>query len=92
MSTVNEVIQLLKSLEDDLNAYIYYDGQVGGLVSRSIKSLTEARGMLNEPTKLNAQETLKRVEGVRDEISPYAGYVPGFWTKINSVIEKLQTF
>lgn len=92
MSAVSEVVQTLKSLESDLGGYMAYDSMVAGLVSRSIKTLAETRKILSKPTKKNAQEALRKIEGVKNDLSPYASYAPALVIKIESIIGKLQVF
>lgn len=92
MSAVSEDVQMLKALESDLSEYMAYDAMVAGLVSRSIKTLAEAREILSKPTKKNAPEALKKIEGVKNDLSPYVGYAPALAIKIDSIIGKLQAF
>lgn len=91
MSEINEVMEALKSLESGLAGYMGYDSMVGGLVSRSIKTLAEVRQILGNPTKKNIQEALKKVKGCKDSLSPYAGYAPDLVRKADLVIGKLRT-
>ncbi|MDQ1279496.1 MAG: hypothetical protein QG670_758 [Thermoproteota archaeon] len=91
MSVVSEIIQAIKSFEDEVKGFMFYDSMVGGLVSRSLNTLAESREILSQPTGVNYQEALKKIEGVRSDLSPYTGYVPAMATKINSIIEKLRT-
>jgi len=91
MSGVDEVVEALKSLESALASYVGYDSMVGGLVSRSMKMLAEARRVLSEPTEENIQEALKNVRACRDGLSPYAGYAPELMRQAEDVIGKLQS-
>ena len=90
MSGVNEALEAIRSLETTLNGYMEYDGMVGGLVSRSLRTLVEMRGLLETPTKANVQEALNKFQGIYDRVSPYAGEAPDVVGKANLVMEKLR--
>ena len=90
MSAADDVIQAIKSFEDDVKGFMFYDSMVGGLVSRSLKTLTEAREILSRPTGANYQEALEKIEGVRSNLGPYVGYAPSMAAKIDSIIGKLK--
>ena len=90
MVTVEEVIEGINGLEQIADGYMGYDDMVGGLVSSSIKSIRDAKKVLEDPTKGNINKALKLIQEVKDGFEPYGGYAGDVMDKVNSVIEKIQ--
>ena len=90
MSTVSEVLELIASVEGNIGAYISYDSFVGGLVSRSLKTLSETRAILQNPTPESTQEAKNRIQGLKEDLGPYISQAPDIAQKIDEILNKLK--
>ena len=93
MATVKEIVDKMKDVEKVLSGYLSYDADVDGLVSSDIKDMSEARKLLEDPTKEKITQALKTIQSVKEDIDPYATYAMArpITDQIKSVLEALKT-
>jgi cytochrome c556 len=86
MGTVKDVVDKIGDLENVANGYLSYDAMVGGLVSKSIKGLKEAKKLLENPTKANITKSLDKIQSMKNDFEPYAAYATDVIEKVDAVI------
>jgi len=86
MVTVKDVVDKIVDLENVANGYLSYDAMVGGLVSKSIKGLREAKKLLEDPTKANITKSLEKVQSMKNDFEPYSAYATDMIEKVDAVI------
>ena len=91
MSTVNDVLELIATVEGNIGAYISYDSFVGGLVSRSLKTLSETRAILQTPTSESIREAEDKIQGLKEDLGFYISQAPEVAQKIDEILNKLKT-
>jgi len=89
MST-NETLKLIESLEEKVTPYLTFDNQVNGLVSKSLKTLTEIRTLLQNPTPENLQNAQLKGQQLREDLTPYLWLAPDIANKIDLILDKLK--
>ena len=85
MVSVKGVVDQIVDLENVMNGYLSYDAMIGGLVSKSIKGLGEAKKLLADPTKANISKSLK-IQSMKNDFEPYAAYATDVIEKVDAVI------
>jgi hypothetical protein len=86
MGTVKDVVDKIADLENVANGYLSYDAMIGGLVSKSIKNLGEAKKLLDDPTKANIAQSLAKIQNMKNDFEPYAAYATDVIEKVDAVI------
>ena len=86
MGTVKDVIDKINDLENVANGYLSYDAMVGGLVSKSIKGLRDAKKLLEDPTKANIAQSLDKIQSMKNDFEPYSAYATDVIEKVEAVI------
>jgi hypothetical protein len=86
MGTVKDVVDKISDLENVANDYLGYDAMVGGLVSKSIKGLREAKKLLEDPTKSNTEKSLEKIQTMKNDFEPYSAYATNVIEKVDAVI------
>ena len=89
MYKTEDIIIEVENIKKTLEQYLGYDSMVGGLISRSIKNLTDAQTLLENPSSKNAEEALAKVQIVKNDLSPYGSYAPKFMVDFNSLVDKI---
>ena len=86
MGTVKDVIDKINDLENVANGYLSYDAMVGGLVSKSIKGLRDAKKLLEAPTKANIAKSLDKIQSMKNDFEPYSAYATDVIEKVEAAI------
>ena len=90
MSAVSEVLEMIASVEGSIGAYISYDGFVGGLVSRSLKTLSETKAILQNATSESIREAEDKIKGLKEDLGSYISQAPEVAQKIDEILNKLK--
>ena len=91
MGSVKDVVDKINELENVANGYLSYDAMVGGLVSKSIKGLRDAKKLLEDPTKGNIANSLDKIQSMKNDFEPYSAYATDVIEKVAAVISAYQT-
>jgi cytochrome c556 len=86
MGSVKNVVDKIGDLEKIANGYLSYDAMVGGLVSKSLKGLGEAKKLLEDPSKANITKSLEKIKNIKNDFEPYSSYVTDVIEKVDAVI------
>ena len=89
MSKPEDITKEVESFKNSLQPYVGYDIMVGGLVSKSIKNLTDVQELLKEVTAKSVQEALAKIQALRDVFAPYGSYAPEMLRTLNSIADKI---
>ena len=86
MVIVKDVVDKIGDLENVVNGYLSYDSMIGGLVSKSLKGLREAKKLLEDPTKTNITKSLEKIQNMKNDFEPYSAYATDMIEKVDGVI------
>lgn len=86
MVSVKDVVDKIGDLENVANGYLSYDAMIGGLVSKSIEGLREAKKLLEDPTKANITKSLEKIKNMKNNFEPYSAYATDVIEKVDAVI------